>query len=179
MSQLFTSRGQSIGASASASVLPMNIQSWLHLQRPYFQIRPHSWVPGVRTQTCLFRLVLTANHTPLHPSSYPSPCPSQLPTTTLRSPALSLEPSQRCCSAFLLLAPISVPAQPSLLLGSLLTPSPALSGPCLFPSHTPCLEAAFQSLSPTTVCKLRGSLSTIFTLVCSTLWMCSSCSDVC
>ena len=27
-SQLFTSSGQSIGASASASVLPMNIQSW-------------------------------------------------------------------------------------------------------------------------------------------------------
>ena len=29
MSQLFTSGGQSIGASASASVLPMNIQDWL------------------------------------------------------------------------------------------------------------------------------------------------------
>ena len=28
MSQLFTSRGQSIGVSASASVLPMNIQDW-------------------------------------------------------------------------------------------------------------------------------------------------------
>ena len=28
MSQLFTSAGQSIGASASASVLPMNIQDW-------------------------------------------------------------------------------------------------------------------------------------------------------
>ena len=28
MSQLFASRGQSIGASASASVLPMNIQGW-------------------------------------------------------------------------------------------------------------------------------------------------------
>ena len=31
MSQLFTSGGQSIGASASASVLPMNIQSWFPL----------------------------------------------------------------------------------------------------------------------------------------------------
>ena len=31
MSQLFTSGGQSIGASASASVLPMNIQDWLPL----------------------------------------------------------------------------------------------------------------------------------------------------
>ena len=31
MSQLFASSGQSIGASASASVLPMNIQGWFHL----------------------------------------------------------------------------------------------------------------------------------------------------
>ena len=31
MSQLFASGGQTIGASASASVLPMNIQGWLHL----------------------------------------------------------------------------------------------------------------------------------------------------
>ena len=31
MSQLFTSDGQSIGASASASVLPMNIQGWFLL----------------------------------------------------------------------------------------------------------------------------------------------------
>ena len=31
MSQFFTSGGQSIGASASASVLPMNIQDWFDL----------------------------------------------------------------------------------------------------------------------------------------------------
>ena len=31
MSQFFASRGQSIGASASASVLPMNIQDWFPL----------------------------------------------------------------------------------------------------------------------------------------------------
>ena len=31
MSQLFTSDGQSIGASASASILPMNIQDWFPL----------------------------------------------------------------------------------------------------------------------------------------------------
>ena len=31
MSQFFASGGQSIGASASASVLPMNIQDWFHL----------------------------------------------------------------------------------------------------------------------------------------------------
>ena len=32
MSQFFTSSGQSIGASASASVLPMNIQGWFPLR---------------------------------------------------------------------------------------------------------------------------------------------------
>ena len=32
MSQLFTSSGQNIGASASASVLPMNIQDWFPLR---------------------------------------------------------------------------------------------------------------------------------------------------
>ena len=32
MSQLFTSGGQSIGVSASASVLPMNIQDWCPLK---------------------------------------------------------------------------------------------------------------------------------------------------
>ena len=32
MSQLFTSDGQSIGVSASQSVLPMNIQDWFHLR---------------------------------------------------------------------------------------------------------------------------------------------------
>ena len=31
MSQFFTSGGQSIGASASASVLPVNIQDWFDL----------------------------------------------------------------------------------------------------------------------------------------------------
>ena len=35
MSQLFPSGGQSIGASASASVLPMNIQGWFSLGRTY------------------------------------------------------------------------------------------------------------------------------------------------
>ena len=34
-SQLLTSRGQSIGASASASVLPMNIQGWFPLELIY------------------------------------------------------------------------------------------------------------------------------------------------
>ena len=36
MTQFFTSGGQSIGASASASVLPMNIQGWI----PWWMISP-------------------------------------------------------------------------------------------------------------------------------------------
>ena len=38
MSQFFTSGGQSIGVSASSSVLPMNIQEWLPLGRT-------GWIP--------------------------------------------------------------------------------------------------------------------------------------
>ena len=38
-SQLFTSGGQSIGASASASVLPMNIQGWSHPRQRYEWIK--------------------------------------------------------------------------------------------------------------------------------------------
>ena len=53
MSQFFTSGGQSIGVSASASVLPMNIQDWFPLGwtcwisflAPTVQIFPSSAVP--------------------------------------------------------------------------------------------------------------------------------------
>jgi len=40
MSQLFTSGGQSTGASAAASVLPMNIQGWNMYERAkkYYQV---------------------------------------------------------------------------------------------------------------------------------------------
>ena len=37
MSQVFTSGGQSIGVSAAASVLPMNIQDWF----------PLGWIGGI------------------------------------------------------------------------------------------------------------------------------------
>ena len=39
MSQLFTSGGQSTGASASVSVLPMNIQGWSHPRQRYEWIK--------------------------------------------------------------------------------------------------------------------------------------------
>ena len=38
MSQLFTSYGQSIGASASASVLPMNIQGLISFKIDWFDL---------------------------------------------------------------------------------------------------------------------------------------------
>ena len=38
MSQFFTSRGQSIGASASASVLPMNIQGWISFRMDWLDL---------------------------------------------------------------------------------------------------------------------------------------------
>ena len=38
MSQLFTSGGQSIGASASASVLPMNIQDWFSFRMDWLDL---------------------------------------------------------------------------------------------------------------------------------------------
>ena len=38
MSWLFTSGGQSIGVSASASVLPMNIQGWFSFKIDWFDL---------------------------------------------------------------------------------------------------------------------------------------------
>ena len=38
MNQLFTSGSQSIGASASASVLPMNIQAWITFMIDWFDL---------------------------------------------------------------------------------------------------------------------------------------------
>ena len=42
MDQFFTSGGQSIGVSASASVLPVNIQDWLHLGWTVWTLFPTS-----------------------------------------------------------------------------------------------------------------------------------------
>ena len=43
MSQLFTSGGQSIGASASASVLPMNIQGWISFRMDWLDLLAVQW----------------------------------------------------------------------------------------------------------------------------------------
>ena len=51
MSQLFTSRGQIIGASASASVLPMNIQGWFLLGLTGLTSLNFKWLSRVFSST--------------------------------------------------------------------------------------------------------------------------------
>ena len=51
MSQFFISGGQSIGPSASASVLPMNIQDWFHLGWTGFLSLHSKGLPGVFSNT--------------------------------------------------------------------------------------------------------------------------------
>ena len=63
VSQLFTSCGQSIGALASASVLPMNIQGWFHLELTSFislwfkDPQESSPVPQLKKQHSAFFMV--------------------------------------------------------------------------------------------------------------------------
>ena len=64
MTWLFTSGGQSIGASASASVLPMNIQDWLPLGIDWFDlavqrtlrslVQHHSWKASILQRSVSF-----------------------------------------------------------------------------------------------------------------------------
>ena len=64
MSWLFISGGQSIGASASASVLPMNIQDWLPLGIDWFDLavqrtrssllQHHSWKASILQRSAFF-----------------------------------------------------------------------------------------------------------------------------
>ena len=77
MSQFFASDGQSIGASASASVLPINIQDWfplgLFVSSPVTQTAFHSKDPGHLLQDVFLpylpRILLTVqtsfSHTPI------------------------------------------------------------------------------------------------------------------
>ena len=51
MSQLFASAGQSIGVSASASVLPMNIQNWLPLERTSWISLRSKWLSRIFSNT--------------------------------------------------------------------------------------------------------------------------------
>jgi len=67
MSQLFISGGQSIGASASASVLPMNIQDWFHL-----------WLTGLIFLQSFYASIEVINHL-LYALPYNLTCFSFLP----------------------------------------------------------------------------------------------------
>ena len=54
MSQLFASGGQSIGVSASASVLPMNIQGWISFNIDWFDLLDVQWTLKSLLQLHLF-----------------------------------------------------------------------------------------------------------------------------
>ena len=72
MSQLFASGGQSIGASASASVLPMNIHDWFPLgltgwissqsKRLSKSLQHHSSKASILWHSSFFRVQLTSIH---------------------------------------------------------------------------------------------------------------------
>ena len=71
MSQLFTSGGQSIGASALASVLSMNIQGWFHLglttlmsfeARDPEESSPAPQSESINSSPLLYGLTLTSVH---------------------------------------------------------------------------------------------------------------------
>ena len=53
MSQLFTSGGQNIGDSASASVLPINIQGWFHLRLTVLMFLPSKGPPRLFHSTTI------------------------------------------------------------------------------------------------------------------------------
>ena len=54
MSQFFASGGQSIGVSASASALPMNIQDWFPLRWTGWISLQHSWISNTTVQKYQF-----------------------------------------------------------------------------------------------------------------------------
>ena len=72
VSQLFTSGGQSIGASASASVLPMNIQDWFPLELTLISLQSKGF-SRVFSNTTIFKasvlwpsFLYGPTHTPIH-----------------------------------------------------------------------------------------------------------------
>ena len=72
MSQLFASGGQSIGASVSASVLPVNIHSLISFRIDRFDLavqgtlrsllQYHSSEPLIYVYTCIYMTVQLKNH---------------------------------------------------------------------------------------------------------------------
>ena len=62
MSQFFTSGGQNIGASASASVLPMNIQGWFPLRLTSFISLLWKLLSKVLSSTTIWKLQFFSTH---------------------------------------------------------------------------------------------------------------------
>ena len=73
MSQFFTSGGQSIGVSASASVLPMNVQDWVSSPPP--EDLPN---PGIKPTSCLL-LTNYSTHVKDDNSCYSTPTKTLMP----------------------------------------------------------------------------------------------------
>ena len=70
MSQLFTSGGQSIGVSASASVLPMNIQDWSPLGWPGWISLQSKGPSKVFSNTIVHKHQFFSNHPSLWSNSH-------------------------------------------------------------------------------------------------------------
>ena len=94
LSKLFSSGGQSIGASASASVLPMNIQGWLHLGLCACYVTCHVWLfvtPWTIAHQAPLSMELSRQE---YWSGLPGPPPGDLPDpgikpVSLTSPAMA------------------------------------------------------------------------------------------
>jgi len=96
MSQFFASRGQSIGASASASVLPMNIQDWLPLWLTGLISLQFKGLLRVFSNTIVqFSSIQSLSRVWLFATPWTAACQASLSITNSRSKASVLQ-----CTAF-------------------------------------------------------------------------------
>ena len=115
MRHLFTLGGQSIGASASASVLPMNIQDWFPLGLAgliyyYYYHYYHYYYSLIRNSVCLVASVVSdslrhyglQHARPLCPSPTPGVYPNSCPLSQWCHPTIlsSVVPFSSCLQSF-------------------------------------------------------------------------------
>ena len=86
MSRLFPSSGQSIGVSASASVLPMNIQGWFPLRLMGLIFLLSKGLSGVFSTTTVLRHQFSGILPPLRSSSHNHTWPMGRPQPWLHEP---------------------------------------------------------------------------------------------
>ena len=89
VSQFFTSGGQSIGASASASVLPMNIQDWFPLGLTGWISLPSKWLSRVFSNTTVQKHQLFGTQLSLWSNSHIHTWPQEKPQLWLHGPLLA------------------------------------------------------------------------------------------